>query len=60
MGATGSIRGLLEVVGGGIEEDGEKVAKGVLRTVKSTVSTAASVVTGEGIEAIHKDDDHDD
>jgi hypothetical protein len=60
MSATGIIGGLWKVVEGLIEEDGEKVAQGVVKTIKSTVSTAVSAVTGEVIEIIHKDDDHED
>lgn len=60
MSATGILAGLWKVVEGIIEEDGEKVAQGVVKTVKSTVSTAVSAATGEVLEIIHKDDDHKD
>jgi hypothetical protein len=60
MSLTGVVGGLWKVVEGIVEEDGEKVAQGIVKTVKSTVTTVVSVVTADVVEAIHKDDDHDD
>ncbi len=59
MGITGIAGGLFKIIRGIVEEDGELIAKGALKTVKSTVTTVVSIVT-DPAEIIHKSEDHDD
>lgn len=60
MSITGIVGGLWKIGEGVIEADGEKIVKGVVKTVKSTVTTVVSVAAEEFVEAIHNNDDHDD
>ncbi|RCX18392.1 hypothetical protein DFR58_105156 [Anaerobacterium chartisolvens] len=60
MSISGIARGLFKTIRGVAEGDGELIAQGAIKTVKSTVTTIVSAVAADIAEVIHKPEDHED
>lgn len=57
MGIFGIVKGVGKIIGGALEGDVTKIAKGAAQTALGTVTTIASTLTGNSDEIVNNETD---